>query len=363
MENLLLEWHEASINISDLVRKLKGYLADIPVPKSIRDGIASFDRSLESYDKATESDDVEKIAQAAKMVAVYGQSIGQAIPKFNSAEDKVKSLGVELLEFSNKFRSLVEDSPLEYKTIKETDDNKGSVELHNFQSVKKNLKLLVDEHERHDQRVKKFLTENEVRIESVSALSKSLEADVRNEIKKVSDLYQSSLAELESKKAQIDEILGHVSGRAIAGDFEKSASDEKSMANWLRYASLTCMALIVFVVGYSFWETTSPDFSWQKSTFRIVLAFMLSVPAAYLARESAKHREQQYSHQQTSLDLKAIAPYIASLPEDEQHKIKIEIAGRLFASRDFSKVGADPYPVNAHEIMMEIIKKLDFKKG
>lgn len=179
----------------------------------------------------------------------------------------------------------------------------------------------------------------------------------------MSDLYQSSLAELEIKRAQIDDILGHVSGRAIAGDFEKSASDEKSMADWLRYGSLGCMALIVLVVAYSFWETTSPDFNWQKSTFRIVLAFMLSIPAAYLARESAKHREQQYAHQQTSLDLKAIAPYIASLPEDEQHKIKIEIAGRLFAARDFSKVGADPYPVNTHEIMMEIIKKLDFKKS
>src|SRR5690606_34040071 len=123
------------------------------------------------------------------------------------------------------------------------DDDKNSVDLHSFQSIKKNLKVLADEHEMHDQRVKKFLNENEVRIENVSALSKNLETDVKNEIKKVSDLYKSSLAELENKKAQIDEILGHVSGRAIAGDFEKSASDEKSMANWLRYASLACMAL------------------------------------------------------------------------------------------------------------------------
>lgn len=122
------------------------------------------------------------------------------------------------------------------------------------------------------------------------------------------------------------------------------------------------MALIVLVVGYSFWETTNSDFNWQNSIFRIVLAFMLSAPAAYLARESAKHREQQYAHQQTSLDLKAIEPYIASLPEDEQHKIKIEIAGRLFGAKDLSKVSVDPYPANTHEIAMEIIKKLDLNK-
>ncbi|MFX4093044.1 hypothetical protein ACJBY1_10490, partial [Streptococcus suis] len=54
--------------------------------------------------------------------------------------------------------------------------------------------------------------------------------------------------------------------------------------------------------------------------------------------------------------------YIASLPIDEQHKIKIEVASRLFAARDYSKVGTDPYPVNVHEIVMELIKKLELNK-
>lgn len=154
MENLLLAWDEASIHINNLVRKLKDCLADSPVPKSIRDGMRSFDSSLGDYTKAAESDDIEKIAQTAKMVAVYGQTIGQAIPKFKEAEDEIKILGKELLEFSNKFRSMVEDSPLEYKPIEKSDDDKNSVYLHNFQSIKRNLKVLADEHERHDQRVK-----------------------------------------------------------------------------------------------------------------------------------------------------------------------------------------------------------------
>lgn len=123
------------------------------------------------------------------------------------------------------------------------------------------------------------------------------------------------------------------------------------------------MLTIVVVVGYSFLETTSADFQWQKSLFRIVLAMLLSVPAAYLARESAKHREQQYRHLQTSLDLKTISPYIASLPDEEQHKIKSEVASRLFAARDFSKVSSDPYPINMHEIIMELLKKVDVGKS
>ncbi|WP_323752985.1 hypothetical protein [Marinobacter sp.] len=360
MENLLLEWDEKAIEIKNLVHKLKECLGENPTPKSIRDGLTAFDNSVKTYAQATESDDIEKIAQAAKMVAVYGQSIGQAIPKFKEADNQLISLGNDLLNQAGSFRSLVEDSPLEYKPL---ENNENHVDINSFQSIKKKLKVLAEDHEKHDQRVKKLLNENEVRLENINISSNKLEAEIKAEIDKVASLYKNALDEIESKKEQIDEILGHVSGRAIAGDFENSAGEEKSMANWLRYASLACMFLIVGVVGYSFWETTSSDFNWKNSIFRIVLAFMLSIPAAYLARESAKHREQQYAHQQTSLDLKAISPYIASLPEGEQHKIKIEIASRLFAAKDFSKVGADPYPVNTHEIMMEIIKKLDFKKS
>jgi len=360
MEKLLLEWDEKSIEIRGIVNKLKNTLGDKPVPKSIRDGFNSFENSVIKYTELTESNDIDGISDAAKMVAVYGQLIGQAIPGFADADDKVRRLGGELLQLSEIFRSLVENSPAIYKPL---DKGTSSVDIHNFQSIKKNLRLLAEDHEMHDQRVKKLLNENEVRIEKIASLSENLEVEIKDEIAKVSDLYESGLNDLNSKKAQIDTILEHVSGKAIAGDFENSAVDEKSMADWLRYGTLMCMGLIVVVVAYSFWETTTSNFNWQNSIFRIVLAFMLSIPAAYLARESAKHREQQYAHQQTSLDLKTIAPYIASLPEDEQHKIKIEIAGRLFGAKDFSNVGADPYPINTHEIMMEIIKKLDLKRS
>ena len=167
------------------------------------------------------------------MVAVYGQSIAQAISKFQEADEVIINFGDELHKTSNKFRSLVENSPLDYKPFDQEEDSE-TVGLHSFQSIKKNLKLLTEEHDRHDQRVKKRLNENELRIENISTLSKNIEADIKNEIKKVSDLYENSLKELENKKAQIDDILGHVSGRAIAGDFENSAGDEKNMANWLR---------------------------------------------------------------------------------------------------------------------------------
>lgn len=362
MESTLIEFDEKAADLKDCVDKLKGYIGDIPISKKLRDGFTSFYHHLDAYSAATERGGIEEIARSANAVAIYGQSIGQSIEQFKDADSHMKSIGEDLLRKSIAYRNLTENSPLEYKPMGSYDSKETDLSLANYQSIKNNLKKISNDHIVHDQRIKKLLNESESNAVKLSGKIEKLEREVKNEIEKITSLYKEAQDEINSKKKQIDDILGHVSGRAIAGDFEASSAEEKKMADWLRYTSLGCMAVIVAVVCYSFWETTTAEFQWQKSVFRMVLAVMLSVPAAYLARESAKHREQQYNHLQTSLDLKAISPYIASLPVDEQHKIKIEIASRLFAARDYSKVGADPYPINVHEIVMELIKKLELNK-
>ncbi|MCE7648542.1 hypothetical protein [Vibrio fluvialis] len=363
MEQVLIEIDDMTSELKELVDNFKAYIGDKPISKKVRDGFSSFYDRLGVYIKASQEDDIDQLASSAKAVAVYGQVIGQGVAQLNDIDSQMESFGSKILTLSNKFRNLIENSPLEYQALNFEGDLNKNVEINSFNSVKTKLKKLSDSHLEHDQRIKKLLGENDVRISELNERVKKIDNVANVEIEKIISLYKNSLNEVESKKKQIDEILGHVAGRTISGDYETSAAEEKEMANWLRYASLGCMFAIVVVVAYSFWETTTNDFQWQNSVFRIVLAVMLSVPAAYLARESAKHREQQYSHLQTSLDLKAISPYIASLPESEQHKIKVEVAGRLFAAKDFSKVGADPYPINVHEIVMELLKKIEVNKN
>jgi hypothetical protein len=367
--NKILSDFENKINELDgMVSDLVALIGEDPLPKKVRESILRFKENVSKYYKSLDANDIDSISDSIKTIGIYSSSISQSIIRFNAVRPDVKEIAMGLMEKSRLFKKEFEDSGLDNrplnadlipKSMKTTRDfsNKESDEM-----IRK-LQELIEYQERHDERVKKLLNENEAKISQISERSKQLESEMKAEIEKVTALYSNALKDIEVKESQINDILGHASGRVIAGDFETSAGDEKVMANRLRYASLACMAIIVAIVTFSFFETTQADFEWKSSIFRIVLAVMLSIPAAYLARESAKHRAQQYEHQQTSLDLKAITPYIASLPEEEQHKIKIEIANRLFAARDFTKTNIDSYPINTHELMMELIKKLDAKKS
>jgi len=198
-------------------------------------------------------------------------------------------------------------------------------------------------------------------LSSLNDKIESLNLSVINAEARGEGIYQAAVQKFKEKEDQVNEMLDVLSQRAIAGSYENSAAEEKKTADAMRNGSVALMLAVVVIVAVAFFETTSNDFKWENSLFRVTLALLLSVPAGYLARESAKHREQQYSHLQTSLSLKALSPYLATLPEEQQHKIKIEMADRIFAQRDFSMVSKDSFPINMQELAMAIVNKLDAK--
>lgn len=318
--------------------------------------------------KNNESD--ERLLGTAKNLAIFGQAIKHSLNDSSTLDNAALSLMQEISVLSNTIRSEIESRPVMYDMNynivepqnKNTNNNSNTNEIVNIRQLLQEVQILKEDHEKHDQRHKKLLSENQRKLEEIESKSIKLEEIITTRIDKIDKLYSAGVDELETKKKEVNKLLSIISGNTIAGNFEQSAAEEKKTANWLRYASIACMSVIVLIIGFSFYETTTSNFKWENAIFRIVLTFLLSVPSAYLARESAKHRQQQYNHLQTSLDLKAINPYLASLPSAEQHKIKTDIAGRIFAAKDFTHVGKDPYPLNTQEVVMELIKKLDFKQ-
>lgn len=354
MEDLLIKSQEHLYELQTVAKEIREMLVNKSVPHNVKASFDNYDYSIENYNNAIESEDnTLSLLECVRMIAIHAMNIGYSLTQSESFSTELTVKSDEIISLAKKIKDSIERRPIVLDQVNH------EIKGFSFKSIKNDLKAIKIDHERHDERIKKLLGENESKISLLEEKLKLIEAEVNDKLSDIDRMYTATISTVTDKKEQIDKLLSHASGKAIAGDFEKSAIDERGMANWLRRGALVCMAMIVCVVGYSFWETTTDTFQWENSVFRVILALMLSVPAAYLARESAKHREQQYSHLQTSLDLKSITPYMASLPEDEQHKLKVEIANRIFASRDYSKVGIDSYPINVHEMVMEIIKKLE----
>lgn len=141
--------------------------------------------------------------------------------------------------------------------------------------------------------------------------------------------YIARLGELE---AQAKKLVDAVGLTGTATEYGRYASDEKAAADRWRLGAVAGFAasFLMFVVTLLF-EDFSNGTSWQLVIVRLGGALALLGFGLYSARESAQHRRQERDAKAKQLDLAALDPFLATLPQSERHTIKAAAARRLFS--------------------------------
>lgn len=151
------------------------------------------------------------------------------------------------------------------------------------------------------------------------------------------------------KHEDILKLYNIVTGDGIAGGYQSTAVDERKAANaWRRTAMASFIAAALWT-GLKFWlywceqkTTIAPiPLDWTAIISATSLTVILLSIAAYAASQSKLHRINQQQMKWFSLEIASLEPYIASLEPEEQRKLKIDLAHRLFA-QDRVTVGKRP---------------------
>lgn len=199
----------------------------------------------------------------------------------------------------------------------------------------------------------KNLKDIEDRLQIFSQGLQTITSPIQSKLEEIEFQYNADLLHLNKKRKEVDNLASIVTDRAITSSYLRSSMAERKISDGLRNAAMAFMTLACIFAAISVF-TAGNQTDLSTTFLRLSLALIVSVPAAYLARESAKHRKQQYEHLQISLDLAAITPYSASLPTEMQEKIKEEMASRIFINKNFDSVTKESYPINLQEALMTI---------
>lgn len=187
----------------------------------------------------------------------------------------------------------------------------------------------------------------------------SLEGKVMERINAVDELYKNTKTELDVLMNGIKSQIGTITASTMAKDYAVFSTMEKNSADEYRKYSLYVMFLIAGIVAATLWESSKGDLTITQSLIRLTLILLISAPAIYLSKESAKHREQEKEHRQTHLDLMAITPYIASLSPTEQSQLKTQIAMRLFGARNTASNQNHCIPINVNDLLLKLLDKVE----
>ena len=204
-----------------------------------------------------------------------------------------------------------------------------------------------------EERINKLRNE----ISSTSSDMEGVKTVLRKTFDDADKYINESIERLEEKEQRAEELLELISRDTISGSYQQSAAEERKVANGLRSLSLTFMILMTIVMGITLWESVKETITLQDSVLRLAIVMILSIPAAYLASESSKHRNLETTHHRVSLELKSGDPYISSVQEEKRIAIKESLANRIFLGAYTSDEGTSA-SISAQELIEKLVEKV-----
>lgn len=161
-------------------------------------------------------------------------------------------------------------------------------------------------------------------------------------------------------------VFGVIQNTVQAGAHKRYADEERATANWYRYGAICLMLLSVgILVAPEIWNYLSNEaykLDWSKIVDRLPISIIVFAPAFYLARESSKHRQNEFQNRRRELTLRTIDPYLALLgSETQRDELKGQIAKSIFAEDKVSSGESADIATHIVSILDNISKFLSRK--
>jgi hypothetical protein len=145
---------------------------------------------------------------------------------------------------------------------------------------------------------------------------------------------KKTLEQVDNHRKDVEKLVGVIGNLGVTSGYQKTANTARiSMWSW-NVVAVLAMIWLIFFAYHAFLPTMQGDFKWPAFVGRVFLTITVGVLAAYAAAQADRFFKMEKYHRKLALELAAIDPFIALLPQDEQFKFKLEIGRRSFAQDD-----------------------------
>lgn len=193
-------------------------------------------------------------------------------------------------------------------------------------------------------------------------------------LRELADLVQegrNSVATLEEYQRQATQALGYTGAPALARGYQEAADRARRGALvWhvlavLGFLCLIAFAVTVIVTGeHTVSSTVSDNQMWRGIARRVFFSTAILLFTGYAGKQAANSRKDELRFRRTELELIALGPFVADLPDDERASVKQALAQRFFG-RELSSAEPAPPTKDAHPLALlrELIAKLPNHAG
>jgi hypothetical protein len=175
------------------------------------------------------------------------------------------------------------------------------------------LKVQVDESTKFKDELKKIHTDylDKMKLEFTDAASKIL----------------SGISE---RQREADILVGIIGDRGVTSGHQKAADEARTDALFWQKITVASMICLILLAVFIFLPQVTGTFSWESFAGRVFITLTVGVLAAYAGSQADKYQKIERYSRNLALELQAIGPFIAPLPQEKQDEFRVKIGERTF---------------------------------
>lgn len=179
------------------------------------------------------------------------------------------------------------------------------------------------------------------------------------------------LDEVNKHRSDVEKLVGVIGSLGVTSGYQTTANRARvSMWIW-QGITVTAMCGLIYFAYHAFLPSVQGDFKWESFAARVFLTITVGVLAAYAGAQADRFFYMEKSNRKLALELAAIDPFIALLPQTEQDKLKLEVGRRTFAQEGIAVVKSDKSPATTLDLLnpdslkplIEVLNALSKLKG
>jgi hypothetical protein len=143
---------------------------------------------------------------------------------------------------------------------------------------------------------------------------------------------------LEKRRDEADELVGLMGQRGVISTYQRTANEARTAMYVWQTLTVIVMGALLGGAIFEFLPALQSGWNWGIGGARLMVAIIATLLASYTGAQAKIARDTVRKNRRREMDLAALGPYLAALPEAQQHELRTRIADRYFVEEDGAAV-------------------------
>lgn len=300
--------------------------------------------TTEDYHSVREAAHAYRTALDESLRGLNG-TINQSNQEFLSLRTRLEQLSTEISGEKNRLSGIATDYQSQFSNAQDT-RNQQHTEAQNARQEKfSELQMKYSD----------LLAQEKISSEEhLKEAQRDYDESLRKLVDEIASKGNQLLLDMVGQKEQVEKLVGVIGNLGVTSGYQTTASTAR------RYV-IVWQAVLLITLGVTGWLTFSEilpllkeELTLQAFVTKVVLLLPLAVLVGYSINQADKYQEVERRTRKQALELEAIGPFLATLPEEKQHEFRLKIGDRSFgASADF----VDRRTVKSRAFILDLVMK------